>query len=42
LLGPGVVVVQAQAELIDQRFEIWLPGIQGGHHQQSDAVVQGQ
>jgi len=42
LLGPGLVVVQAQAELADQRFEVRVLRVQGGNHQQADAVVQGQ
>ncbi|PMQ09127.1 hypothetical protein PseAD21_21890 [Pseudomonas sp. AD21] len=42
LLGPGLVVVQAQAELADQRFEVRVFRVQGGNHQQADAVVQGQ
>ena len=42
LLGPGVVVVQAQAEFADQVFEVRLVRVQSSNNEQADAVVQGQ
>ncbi|MOA62721.1 hypothetical protein D3C78_1882260 [compost metagenome] len=35
-------MVQAQAELADQVFEVRLIGIQSSNNEQADAVVQGQ
>ena len=40
--SPGVVVVEAEPKVTEQRFDVRLLGVHGGDHQQPDGVVQGQ
>ncbi|MNL23150.1 hypothetical protein D3C87_1445190 [compost metagenome] len=42
VLRPGVVGIEAEAKIAEQRFDVRLLRVQRRHHQQTDGVVQSQ